>query len=123
MAHILVADDDSDIREILEIVLGPAHVVRGAADGFQVMQALADGPVDLLLLDVDMPLMSGLEVVQAMRADGDMAHVPVMMLSALSAREDRAVGLSAGADEYLAKPFGVTDIVRRVDDMLASRAA
>ena len=70
-----------------------------------------------------MPLMSGLEVVQAMRADGDMAHVPVMMLSALSAREDRAVGLSAGADEYVAKPFGVTDIVRRVDDMLAGHAA
>ena len=124
MAHILVVDDDPDIRDILEISLTMAgHEVSTAPDGLAAVEAMHERRPMIALLDVTMPRMSGHDVVRTVRSTPELADLPILMLSALGNRDDVAAGLAAGANEYAVKPFDISELFTRVDRLLgASRA-
>ena len=123
--RVLVADDDPDIRDLVCLAVRRAGgtVVASVGDGRAALAAVRDQPPTRAVLDVSMPGASGLEVCTALRADGATAGVRVLLLSAGASPDDVARGLAAGADAYLAKPFGVAELVRRVRDLTGERAA
>ncbi|MGW7818509.1 response regulator transcription factor [Streptomyces puniciscabiei] len=117
---VLVVDDDAAIRRALERGLRlSGFAVRTAGDGAEALAALADAPPDVLVLDVSMPGMSGIEVCTRLRAEG--RDLPVLMLSALDETADRIAGLQAGGDDYLVKPFALQELVLRLRALLRRR--
>ncbi|MEU6776263.1 response regulator transcription factor [Streptomyces sp. NPDC046759] len=117
---VLVVDDDAAIRRSLERGLAlSGFVVRTAADGPEALAAIRDTPPDVLVLDVSMPGMSGIEVCTRLR-DED-RDLPVLMLSALDETADRIAGLQAGGDDYLVKPFALQELVLRLRALLRRR--
>jgi two-component system response regulator MprA len=111
--RILVVEDDpaisSAIRSILE---AESHAVDVADDGPAALDWAGSYPYDLVILDVILPGMDGIAVCRALRAEG--SKMPILMLTALDAIEDRVTGLDAGADDYLAKPFAAAELLARV---------
>jgi two-component system, OmpR family, response regulator MprA len=116
-AHILVVDDDPRITELLRRVLAyEGYSVAIAASGSEALDRALERPPDLVVLDIMLPGMDGLEVARRMRAAGDM--VPILMLTARDAISDRVEGLETGADDYLVKPFAPEELVARVKALL-----
>jgi two-component system response regulator MprA len=116
-ARVLVADDDRAIRDALARALTlEGYEVRTASDGAATLAALADGPVDVVVLDVMMPGVDGLTVCRVLRAEGN--RVPVLMLTARTETPDRVAGLDAGADDYLPKPFELDELLARLRALL-----
>ncbi len=116
VAHVLVVDDDHTVREVVVSYLraGGHHVVD-VADGESALVAMRARPADLVVLDLMLPGMGGLEVCRRLRQASD---VPVIMLTALGAETDRIMGLGLGADDYVTKPFSPRELVLRVDSVL-----
>ena len=113
---ILVIDDDDDIRQGVSLVLTQAgFTVVSEADGRAGLRRLFVDKPDLVLLDVIMPDMDGWQTIDRIR---DMSEVPVLMLTARGTETDRVRGLSAGADDYLVKPFSGQELVARVRSLL-----
>ena len=113
--HILVAEDDHDIAELISHYLkkaGWSAHVAGAGD--EALSYIRAHPVDVVILDLMLPGMSGLDVCQALRADHATAGVPVIMLTARTEEADRVKGLELGADDYVAKPFSPNELVARI---------
>ena len=120
-ATVLVADDDRAIRESLERALQlEGYTVRTVADGVQALAAVHSDPVDLLILDVMMPGVDGLGVARVLRAEND--RTPILMLTARVETPDRVAGLDAGADDYLAKPFELDELLARLRALLRRAA-
>ena len=120
-ATVLVADDDRAIRESLERALQlEGYTVRTAADGVQALASVHAEPVDLLILDVMMPGVDGLGVARVLRAEND--RTPILMLTARVETPDRVAGLDAGADDYLAKPFELDELLARLRALLRRAA-
>ncbi len=116
-AHILVAEDQTDIRDLLVMNLRSAgYEVSAVGDGAQALARQLEAPSDLLVLDLMMPRMDGLEVCKALRAKGSAA--PILMLTAKSTELDRVLGLELGADDYLTKPFSLAELLARVKALL-----
>ena len=116
MARVLVVDDDHTVREVVVSYLRAArHDVDEAVDGERALAAMRDHPADLVVLDLMLPGIDGLEVCRRLRAAGD---VPVIMLTALGEETDRVVGLEQGADDYVTKPFSPRELVLRVESVL-----
>jgi DNA-binding response OmpR family regulator len=116
MTSVLVVDDDHTVREVVVSYLRAAgHEVREAADGESALTSMRDAPADLVVLDLMLPGIDGLEVARRLRADGD---VPIIMLTALGSEVDRVVGLEHGADDYVTKPFSPRELVLRVASVL-----
>ena len=116
-AHILVAEDQTDIRDLLAMNLRSAgYEVSAVGDGEQALARQLATPCDLLVLDLMMPRMDGLEVCKALRAKGSAA--PILMLTAKSTELDRVLGLELGADDYLTKPFSLAELLARVKALL-----
>ncbi|MEP7092228.1 MAG: response regulator transcription factor [Nocardioidaceae bacterium] len=116
MARVLVVDDDHTVREVVVSYLRAArHDVDEAVDGEQALTMLLDRPADLVVLDLMLPGIDGLEVCRRVRETSD---VPVIMLTALGTETDRVVGLERGADDYVTKPFSPRELVLRVDSVL-----
>ncbi|MBA2519858.1 MAG: response regulator transcription factor [Chloroflexia bacterium] len=112
-ARILVVDDDAEIRASLRRGLSIAgFTVLLAEDGAAALRQVRDDPPDLVVLDIMMPGLDGLDVVRRLRA-GDEA-LPVVLLTAKDAVPDRVAGLEAGADDYLVKPFALSELVARI---------
>ena len=113
--RILIAEDDRDIADLVAHYLQKAgwepHVA-GAGD--EALAYARSNPVDLILLDVMLPGLSGLEVCRALRADPATAAVPIIMLTARAEETDRVAGLELGADDYVAKPFSANELVARI---------
>src|SRR5690348_10052170 len=104
-ARVLLADDNADMREYLQRLLRPGYEVTTVTDGQAALEAARLDPPDILLSDVMMPRLDGLQLVAALRADPRTAEVPVLLLSARAGQEAAIEGLEAGADDYLVKPF------------------
>jgi len=116
-AHILVVDDDPRITDLLRRVLAyEGYSVAIAASGNEALNRTLERPPDLIVLDIMLPGLDGLEVAQRLRAAGD--NVPILMLTARDAVADRVKGLETGADDYLVKPFAPDELVARVKALL-----
>jgi DNA-binding response OmpR family regulator len=116
VANILVVDDDHTVREVVVSYLrAGGHTIVEAADGERALEVMRTSPADLVILDLMLPGIDGLEVCRQLRGHSD---VPIIMLTALGAPTDRVVGLEQGADDYLAKPFSPRELVLRVDSVL-----
>jgi len=119
--RILVIDDDADIRELVRTLLERAgHEVVEAEDGRAGLKALYAAPADLVILDVTMPELDGWATLERIR---DVSEVPVLMLTARADELERVRGLTGGADDYVAKPFGRQELVARVQALLRRSGA
>ena len=115
MAHILVVEDDHDIAElIVHYVQNAGHTTHRLTSGADVMAYLAARDVDLVVLDLMLPGLGGMEVCRTMRADPGAAQIPIIMLTARGDEADRVAGLDEGADDYVTKPFSPKELVARV---------
>ncbi|MFC8451862.1 response regulator transcription factor [Kitasatospora sp. NPDC057223] len=120
-ARLLVVDDEPALRDALESSLAfEGYDVTTATDGYEALDAVERDKPDLVLLDIMMPRMDGLTAVRRMRSRGDTA--PVLMLTARDAVGDRVTGLDVGADDYLAKPFELDELLARVRALLRRNA-
>lgn len=121
---VLVADDEREVRELVRTILEWENLsVVEAKDGEDVLaQAQATQP-DLILLDVRMPKMTGLDVLEYLQADPALASIPVIMLSVLTNYPQVGTALRNGATAYLPKPFEIPELARLVKDVLAANAA
>jgi two-component system, OmpR family, response regulator MprA len=116
-SRLLVVDDDLDVRDSLRRALGYAgYAVTTVANGADALVSVAHAPVDLIILDVMMPMLNGLDTCRALRGRGD--STPVLLLTAKDAIDDRVDGLEAGADDYLVKPFALRELVARINALL-----
>jgi DNA-binding response OmpR family regulator len=119
--QVLVVDDDPAVRTSLERALRLEGVhVHTAPGGRAALEHVAGRPVDVMVLDVSMPDVDGIEVTRRLRSDGH--DLPILLLSARSEVEDRVAGLQAGADDYLVKPFAVAELMARLDALLRRQA-
>lgn len=123
MSHkILIADDEPNIVVSLEYLLKrEGYDVSVATDGAAALATIEAARPDLVLLDVMMPFKSGFEVCASVRANPDLAHTRILMLSAKGRETDLAKGMAMGADDYLTKPFATRELVERVAQMLATK--
>ena len=124
--RILVAEDDPDIGSLLEHYLRRAGFMATiVTSGREVMPQIKREAPDLVVLDLMLPGLDGLQVCRAIRADANTAAIPIIMLTAKAEESDRIVGLELGADDYITKPFSPNEVVARVRALLrrAHRAA
>lgn len=114
--HVLVVDDEPTVREVVAGYLRrDGHTVSEAADGPTALRLLEADPPDLVVLDMMLPGVNGLDILRRIRADGDM---PVIMLTARAEESDRVSGLELGADDYVVKPFSPRELAARVNGVL-----
>jgi DNA-binding response OmpR family regulator len=117
--RVLVVEDDTDIADVLRRSLrNEGYEVRTSADGVEALDVAAGFIPDLVVLDLGLPRLDGVEVCRQLRADGD---VPILMLTARAETEDRVVGLDSGADDYLVKPFERQELLARIRALLRRR--
>jgi two-component system response regulator MtrA len=120
MARIVIADDDADIRELVVFKLRHGgHDVVPVGDGAAAVEACTAEKPDLVILDVMMPGMSGLDAARALRQDSAMDGLPIIMLTARAQESDIEQGFEAGADDYIVKPFSPRELASRVSAVLA----
>jgi DNA-binding response OmpR family regulator len=119
-ATVLVIDDDPVILKLLEVNFEmEGFEVVTAADGVAGLEAAKDVRPDVIVTDIMMPRLSGIELVRMLRADEVTAAIPIVLLSAKAQASDVREGLDAGADDYVTKPFEPLDLVDRVNKLLA----
>ena len=124
MAKIVVADDDADIRDLVVFKLEQSgHDVVAVGDGAAAVDACRDAVPDLAVLDVMMPGMTGFDACRALRADPALAGIPVILLTARAQEADIEQGFSAGADDYVVKPFSPRELASRVATVLERSGA
>ena len=113
-AHVLIADDNADMREYLRRLLESRWNVEAVGEGQAALEAIRRRKPDLLLTDVMMPGLDGFEILREIRADPALMDLPVILLSARADEEAQVEGLDAGADDYLTKPFSARELLARV---------
>ncbi|HEX8552496.1 MAG TPA: response regulator transcription factor [Abditibacteriaceae bacterium] len=121
MKVLVVEDDDGVARFLLRAMSESGYAVQPCADGLEALQLAGDGGFDLILLDVMLPGLDGLEVARRLRANK--VATPILMLTARDTLEDKIAGLDAGADDYLVKPFHIAELLARTRAMLRRGAA
>ena len=113
--RILVVDDDPEIRSLARLVLeGAGYLVDEAPNGEEAVRRALAGGLDLILLDVNMPVMTGWQALRVLKADPRLAAIPVVMFSVKSELRDKMHGLQDGALDYVTKPFAVDELLARV---------
>lgn len=116
-------DDDNTIREIEVYTLEQTgYRARGFSDGISMLEALKQEIPELIILDIMMPGMEGIEVLRSLRSESKYKNIPVIMATAKGTEMDKIGGLNSGADDYLVKPFGVMEMVARVKAVLRRTA-
>jgi len=119
MKRVLLIEDDPDIVELLRYNLEKeGFEVEGVSDGETGLRVLREHTPDLLILDLMLPRLSGLEICKATRNDATLENLPIIMLTARGEEADRVVGLELGADDYVTKPFSVREMTARVKALL-----
>ena len=123
-ARILVVDDEPDVLQLVEYNLSAAdYDVATASDGSEALKKARSLSPNLIILDLMLPEMDGLEVCKLLRRDQSTAAIPIIMLTAKAAEMDRVLGLELGADDYVTKPFSPRELVLRVKRLLQSGTA
>jgi DNA-binding response OmpR family regulator len=118
--RVLIVEDDSDIADVLRRSLrNEGFEVRTSADGVEALDVAAGFMPDLVVLDLGLPGLDGVEVCRQLRTEGD--DVPILMLTARAETEDRVTGLDSGADDYLVKPFERKELLARIRALLRRR--
>lgn len=121
--RILVVDDESDAVELVAFNLkGAGYQVATASDGEEALRKAREQAPDLIVLDLMLPEVDGLEVCKILRRDSTTASIPIIMLTAKAAEVDRVLGLELGADDYVTKPFSPRELVLRVKRLLRDAA-
>ena len=116
LPHVLIVDDDADIRNVLEILLKNKYFVAEASDGSSAIEYVSAHPdVDLIILDVMMPGISGFETCSHLR---ELSHAPILFLTAKSAEADRLSAYGSGGDDFLSKPFSHQELLAKVNSLL-----
>ena len=119
MAKILIVDDEKDIADLISYNLErEGFTTIKALDGGKVLAVVKSQKPDLIILDLMLPGMNGLDICKAIRANPEIAHVPIIMLTAKGDEMDKIIGLEIGADDYITKPFSVKELVARVRTVL-----
>src|SRR5213078_5137368 len=119
MPKILVVDDEPDAVELVEFNLRSAgYEVVTAADGSEALKKARAHSPDMIVLDLMLPEVDGLEVCKILRRDSATSAIPIIMLTAKAAEIDRVLGLELGADDYITKPFSPRELVLRVKNLL-----
>lgn len=117
--RVLVADDDPDILTVVKINLElDGFDVDTAVDGEDALQTATSTPPDVIVLDIMMPRMDGLTALHRLRSQASTANIPIILLTARGLPEDRVRGLELGADDYITKPFDITELAARVRAVL-----
>ncbi len=117
-AHIVLADDNADMRRYVGGLLAPRYDVESVADGEQALSAIRRRRPELVLSDVMMPRLDGFGLLKALRTETQLRDVPVILLSARSGEDSRIEGLDSGADDYLVKPFTPRELLARVGSLI-----
>jgi len=121
--RILVVDDEPDIVELVSYNLKKeGFVVSSAADGEEALKLIRAGQYDLVILDLMLPGIQGMELCRIIRNDPGTAFVPIIMLTARGEEVDRVLGLEIGADDYLTKPFSPRELIARIKAVLRRAA-
>src|SRR5262245_58793022 len=121
--RILVVEDESAIRELLRLHLSLAgFAVTEIGDGARALEIARSQPFDLIVLDVMLPGIDGVTICRAVRIEGANVKAPILMVTARDTESDTVVGLESGADDYLAKPFGIRELMARVHALLRRAA-
>lgn len=121
--QVLIADDDPSLRLLVSTTLEDDGVTLvQARDGAQALAVARSVKPDLMLLDISMPGLTGLEVCRELKADPELAHAPVIMLTAHARESDRQACLEAGARAFLSKPFSPLQLLHIVDELLLTQA-
>jgi DNA-binding response OmpR family regulator len=119
MARVLVIEDDTHIRDLIVLHLGLEGLeTEPVGDGLDGLARANSKTFDLVVLDLMLPGMDGVSICRAIRREGPNQDVPIMMLTARRDESDKVLGLESGADDYLAKPFGIRELVARVRALL-----
>lgn len=119
MPRVLVVEDEAHIRELIQLHLGLEGLdIEAAADGQDALARASAEPFDLIILDLMLPGVDGISICRAVRRDGPNQDVPILMLTARREESDKVLGLESGADDYLAKPFGIRELVARARALL-----
>jgi DNA-binding response OmpR family regulator len=119
MSHVLVVEDDVHIRDLIALHLGLEGLeISAVGDGREALTQLAGTRFDLVVLDLMLPGVDGVTICKTLRRSGPNTDTPVLMLTARGEEADTVIGLESGADDYLAKPFGVREFVARVRALL-----
>jgi two-component system response regulator MtrA len=119
--NILIVDDDPDIRDLVAFKLRQmGYGIRVERDGETGIAAALEEQPDLILLDVMMPKLSGIEMTRRLRADARTADIPIILITAKAQDADVDRGFASGANDYIIKPFSPRDLVARVENMLAA---
>ncbi|MDA8130686.1 MAG: response regulator [Elusimicrobia bacterium] len=117
--RILCVDDEDFNLDLLEALLKPqGYETFTALNGKEALEVLASKQVDLVLLDINMPIMNGHEVCRRLKADPHTAHIPVIMITSLDSKENKMQGMEAGAEEFLSKPFDQAELLLRIGNIL-----
>jgi len=124
VARVLVIDDELDLREVLRYNLAQAgHDVSVAETGLRGLELARSDIPDVLLLDLMLPDITGLEVCKALKHDQSTQHIPIVMVTAKGEEIDRVVGFELGADDYIVKPFSIRELLLRVQAVLRRHAS
>ena len=119
--EVLIIDDNNDIRTYLRTVLSESYNVSEASDGKSGLELARRIVPDIILSDIMMPIMDGLEFCQELKTDKAISHIPIILLTARSLDEQRAEGYEHGADAYIAKPFSLRLLLSRIENLIESR--
>lgn len=121
-ARILVVDDEPDIHVMLgKLLTKEGYAVESAYNAEEAYLALAENRPDLVILDIMMPKVSGIEVCNRIKSDPATQDIVVLIVSARDAQSDRIEGLTHGADDYVSKPFHLRSLVRKIEHMLTKK--
>ena len=118
LPQLLIVDDHEDIRAFICQQFEGSYAIREAANGQQALESALEEPPDLVISDLMMPVMDGIDLCKALKSDVRTSHVPVIMLTALATVESRIEGLETGADDYLNKPFNAQELKVRVRNLV-----
>ena len=121
MKTILVAEDNDSNYILMTYILKRSYQFLRAKNGQEAVDMVENGGIDLVLMDIKMPVMDGLELTQQLKNDPNYQHLPIILLTAKTQEENRAEALQLGADSYVTKPFKMSDLELRINNIVENR--